>query len=585
MAEMDFISFGVDVIRAQIKGIDDSYRNPWDILAELAQNSIDAISATNRKGRIDIEVNSIERSVRFADNGCGISADRLPGLLNLFSSGKKDDFNSIGEKGVGLKFVLFQSSYFEITTSDGYTAARAVVKDASAWKTSSDDELIKMDFEELPIEEYPEPGTSIVAKGLISEQGDADEASASFFKMTLQELLFLLRSKTAIGNTTRIWADDVEDVDVSLRYIDSSNIEHIERVDHSYWLPIEGVDEKDLMDIEEFEEWAKKTDRSDKDKRAKLQGKILYLKGSYHHRGYRKISYWACMLPTRGMWDVLNKRMDLATSDELSNPEWVDDHQSVLIKDGICIATKGMPTGISIETPRTGNAGYWSNCFMLFQDDALQFDIGRKSIHGKIRNIYKDKAKELFNRIVKLMVKYTSARPAVLDSNEFDEYEIRRKVESIIPLDSDVLKFKKSPAEQEASVAAVFFELVGKGIIDDIEPIYLGYRHRYDMYADFVQADGTRKWGIYEFKSHLRNIVQDFSDAKKIFDEMDYIICWDVNDSDIQSMSDMGIDCEPFAQSSFTAATVPSCVTHRLSIPIVNPIYVIDLKRFIETLD
>lgn len=582
---IDFISFGVDIIRAQIKGIDDSYRNPWDILAELAQNSIDAIRLTNKKGRIEIEVNSLERSIRFTDNGCGIAANQLPALLNLFSSGKRDDHATIGEKGVGLKFVLFQSAYFEIVTSDGTTAARAVVCDANTWKNQTSDEMIKMDFEQLPIEEHPKPGTSILVKGVSSSQEDTDEATASFFKMTADQLVFLLRTKTALGNTDCIWNDDADEIDIALAYIDSNNSRHDLDVPYRYWLPTEGLDENDLVDIEEFEEWTRKTDRSDKDKRSKLQGRILCLKGTYHHNGYREISYWACMLPTRGMWDTLNERAHLASVDELGRADWVDDHQSVLLKDGIYIATKGMPTGITSETPRTGNSGYWSNCFILFQDNALKFDIGRKSVHGRIRNIYKEKAKELFNRIAKLMVKYTSARPGVINNTDsFDPYELRKTIEGIVPLGSDRVRFEKSPAKQEASVSAIFFELVGSDDIADIEPIYLGYRNRYDMYANHVRSDGTRKWGTYEFKSHLRNIVRDFSDAKKMFDEIDYIVCWDVNDDDVQEMSDAGIECESYAPSTFTETNVPASVTHVLSIPNNNPVYVIDLKAFIDSL-
>lgn len=586
METIDFISFGVDVIRAQIKGIDDSYRNPWDILAELAQNSVDAIGRTDRSGQIEIEINSNERSIRFRDNGCGISASKLPGLLNLFSSDKRDDFSSIGEKGVGLKFVLFQSSYFEIITSDGKTAARAIIKDANTWKSQSSDDMITMDFENLSIDEMPgSPGTEILVKGILIDQEDADEETISFFRMTVQELVFLLRTKTALGNTSRIWDSNANDIGISLKYIDSNNESHEENVEYKYWLPTEGIEEKHLVDVENFERWSKEADRSDQQKRKKLQDKILYLKGSYKHKNYRRISYWVCMLPTRGVWDELNMLAGLATWDELDNDIWADEHQSVLLKDGIYVATKGMPTGISTETPRTGNSGYWPNCFMLFQDDSLKFDIGRKSIHGRIRGIYKEKAKSLFNQIAKLMVKYTNARPAVVSETVFDAYEIRSTVEGFIDLGSKQVKFSKSPAEQEASVSAVFFELIGSGDIDDIEPVYLGYRNRYDMYANFVRADGARVWGIYEFKSHLRNVIKDFSEAKKMFDEMNYIICWEVSDKDIQDMKDAGIDCEPYSEGCFVEATVPSSVTHVLSIPNVNPIYVIDLKELVDGLD
>ena len=34
------------IIRKSIKGIEDSYNNFWDIIAELVQNSVDAINKT-----------------------------------------------------------------------------------------------------------------------------------------------------------------------------------------------------------------------------------------------------------------------------------------------------------------------------------------------------------------------------------------------------------------------------------------------------------------------------------------------------------------------------------------------------------
>ena len=137
-------------------------------------------------------------------------------------------------------------------------------------------------------------------------------------------------------------------------------------------------------------------------------------------------------------------------------------------------------------------------------------------------------------------------------------------------LNSSKVLFKKSPAEQEASVAAVFFELIGNGIIKDIEPIYLGYRNKYDLYAYYKSSEKKNRFCIIEFKTHLLNITKDFSEARKVFDEMNYIVCWDVNDTDIQKpKGDLHpLDC-------------PSSVTHKLTIPNCNPLYVIDLKKIV----
>lgn len=36
----DFLTPGIDQLRTSIRGINDSYNNSWDILAELCQNAV-----------------------------------------------------------------------------------------------------------------------------------------------------------------------------------------------------------------------------------------------------------------------------------------------------------------------------------------------------------------------------------------------------------------------------------------------------------------------------------------------------------------------------------------------------------------
>ena len=90
MTQFSFLEFPLSSIRRSIKDIDDSYRNPWDIYAELSQNAVDAIrkmqETSDEEGKIKIIINSQEKSIIFEDNGCGIAQDDLPQMLKLFSS-------------------------------------------------------------------------------------------------------------------------------------------------------------------------------------------------------------------------------------------------------------------------------------------------------------------------------------------------------------------------------------------------------------------------------------------------------------------------------------------------------------------
>ena len=583
MAKIQFLKCPLTTIRSSIKGIDDSYRNPWDMYAELAQNSVDAIRKMqvdlDEKGRIVISVNAQEKSIIFEDNGCGIPYDELPILLNLFSSGKAEDTSTVGEKGVGLKFVLFQSTEFEIKSSDGKTAGIATIKDARLWKKSKSEDDLLLDIE--PSEDLTR-GTKITLKGIELERDD-EEQGASLFTLSFDQFKFLLRNKTFLGETISLWKNDTEKIEIIVKYTDYNGNYFEEVLKNEYILPTENLSSSDIVDIDEFEKWLKDKDRSDTDKRLKLQGKILMLKGEYLHRDYRKIYYWACFLPTRRDWDAINKNLKLIPENVEPDDEWYEKNSFCLVNSGIYTATKGMPTGIAISHPSTGNAGYWPNCFMIFQDDSLKFDIGRKSIHGNTQAIYQAKAKEIFNKFTKYVTKYTSSVPVTPGpSGEFDRDEIVEEVKGLPDLNSKIAIFEKLPSEQEASVSAIFFELIGNKVIDDITPIYLGYRNKYDLYAYYTSKQTKkRKFGFYEFKSHLRHLTKDFADARKVFDEIDYVICWDVNDTDILQLNNFGINCEELEKGKLHEYDCPSSITHILTIPNCNPVYVIDLKKLV----
>lgn len=583
MEQISFLKYSLSSMRRSIKDIDDSYRNPWDILAELSQNAVDAIKkmqeTSEDDGKIIITINSQEESIIFEDNGCGIAYDDLPGLLNLFSSGKSEDSSTVGEKGVGLKFVLFQSTYFEIRSSNGKTAGRAVIKDASLWKDQTDENDIKAMYEEIDANWR---GTKITLKGIKLDSGDREEQSVSLFKLSFEQLKFVLRNKTYLGSTVPLWDTEYKPINILLKYIDFNGVSYEDILENKYMLPIEDL-QSDMVDIDEFENWLDERDRNDDEKRSKLQGKILVKKDSYLHKNYRKISYWACFLPSRRDWDTLNERLNLVPSGTEIDDTFKQKYGYCLCSDGIYTATKGMPTGISITQPSTGYAGYWSNFFMIFQDDALTFDIGRKSIHGNIQKIYQDKAKEIFNEIIKYVTKYTSAVPVNPSStDDFDRDEIRDNVRGLLDLDSEKVTFLKNPSEQEASVSAIFFELIGNGLIDDIIPIYLGYRNKYDLYAYYKsRITGRKKFVICEFKSHLRHLTKDFSEAKKVFQEIDYVICWDVNDTDIRELDNFGIHCEKIENGDLHPNDCAASATHRLDSPGCISAYVIDLKELV----
>src|SRR5215212_1015272 len=136
----NFLSPDVMQIRQSIRDIDDSYNNEWDILAELLQNSVDAIRETERpSGKISVTVDARHNTLRIVDDGVGIEPDELAPLLRPFSTRKGGNERTVGEKGVGLTFSVFACDRFVIRTGTTTRSATGTIIGAKTWKDDEDD--------------------------------------------------------------------------------------------------------------------------------------------------------------------------------------------------------------------------------------------------------------------------------------------------------------------------------------------------------------------------------------------------------------------------------------------------------------
>jgi hypothetical protein len=85
--EMDFLETrSDDSIRKEIRGIRDSYHHYWDLLAELLQNSRDAINRKRKAGGVGpffilITVDASNNRIEVQDNGTGIPKSLIHEML------------------------------------------------------------------------------------------------------------------------------------------------------------------------------------------------------------------------------------------------------------------------------------------------------------------------------------------------------------------------------------------------------------------------------------------------------------------------------------------------------------------------
>lgn len=561
METIDFLKQNIRQIKKSIKDIDDSYNNEWDILSELCQNSIDAIRKQgNDKGKIQLHIDSQNKIISIIDNGCGIVPDRLPILLAPFSTDKEEDENSIGEKGVGLTFVIFSCNKFYIKSGNSKGTSEGKIFDAFSWKTNSNNDSIELHHNILD-EKFQ--GTLIELK---------EVSSTIIFQLSFNQLRFLLRNRTAFGNTNTIWDKDI-DVDIELTHTNQDGKTNKDTLKFGYWLPVEGYNKQSIISIEEYDDFIK-ADKTDKQKRDKLFGKIIYKKGVFEHRG-RSIKYWSCFVPQRKTWNDISLRAELCTNEQLENGEWLEQYNFALFHSGIFTSVKGMPTGVLIDNPITGSQSYWAQIFILFEDRQIKFDIGRKALPGSQSRIYKTYAKSIFNEYARLF-KYVG-RNEVEEKPEWLKNQVFAEIEKELDLNIEGMKFQKNPAKQEASVAGIFYECIGNGKIKNIIPLSSGYKSKYDLYA---------KWGerqiVIEFKSKLSNVLNDFNDEKKMFDELDCIVCWNVDEEDYRTFKSRSIELEEVEESELIKTSSFPNATHKLILPYVDPIYIIDLKRAIK---
>ena len=553
---LDFLSApSINRLRKEVRNICDSYSHPWDILAELCQNSVDAILLYNRifgekhkkDHQIEIGINARERSIYIRDTGVGFSSQKFAELLAPNGTDKDSFSDLIGEKGVGLTYTIFISNEYILKTKSVSAHIEGKIKNASLWKNGKIDDIPYFEvakWEEgnfLPEDTY----TEIFIKDV--EQIYPDEED--IFHQTIEVLVYLLRTKTAIGWLKGIFENRNLNIKVSLKLIDLNGEEYqVDDVSPTYMLPQEFISK--VIELGKFKSVAATLD--DRQKAKKLQGKAIVKQGSETRSG-RRINYYAFFAPTRNLWREISEKNKLFIN--------VGGEKKLLYRGGIYVGVKGMPTGILIEPPVTGYAGYWPNFYIILEDDNIKMDVGRKSIPGRTKGILKDIAKNIFQEFLPF-IKYATADPAVTAGTftTIQQYERKKefdKLKKLPDLGIEKINYLKHPDGQEAGVVALFHELVASGILKGYYTLKTGYKQTYDLWGIYrIKKDYISKsfhhlaneYGIIEyeiiieFKYKAEDILSDFEKNIKYFTDIDLIVCWDLDET---KFAKQGVKVEP----------------------------------------
>lgn len=551
-SDIDFLNDINDKrLRKEIRNICGSYTHPWDILAELCQNALDAIiwflikyPTENKLHKIQIEIDCIRRIIRVKDTGIGIDIKNLSESLAPHGTNKEDDLNTIGDKGVGLTFAIFSANQTQIISSSEHGFFNIEVNGAFAWKKGLTDKKPKAEVIEITeMETDPQLyGTEVILKDVERIHNDNND----IFLLTVNRLIYLLQTRTAIGYLNRIWERDFPDIKVELIYSDTENQNQIIPIEFGYRTPSSFVNKKDVINYDDFLKQA--ATMNDNQKSAKLRGKALEIVGEEIRAG-RTIRYYAFYAPSRNLWKTISSQNSLGYTNERG--EQINE-----IKGGIYLSTKGMPTGIELVPPVSGQMSYWANLYIVIEDSKMDFDLGRKSIPSSTQAMYKAIAKGLFLMFTQFN-KFITSDPSVIQTiatvQNAQKQMIFENLTKVNNLGIDKINYLKYPNGQEASVIAIFHELVGAKLLKGYYALRHGYKLTYDFWGRYQiePSDIGVKYAelglidtpiIVEFKYKGQDVLDDVENNQKFFMDMDLIVCWDL---DVKKFNERNIQVKP----------------------------------------
>lgn len=308
----------------------------------------------------------------------------------------------------------------------------------------------------------------------------------------------------------------------------------------SYLYPHELLDEK--KDYYHFDQIDKiiPAHYNDRKKTEKLMGRsfigkeVMTGKGKNKDRTLRMYWFFA---PSRKIWAELN---------ELYGIEGQGDDAEASFSGGLHIATRGMPTGITIDMPKS--TGYRENIFILIEDDSLNFDLGRKSITvaSSTQKMFREEATKKLSTMSNNWIQYLGAdsdvsRPLYKPSRAQDFASF----EQLSDLPTDIISYAKDPDKQEAAVVAIFHEWVGAGPLSCYHTLRTGYKQRYDAWvryevpeeiAERIQS-GVADNIVLEFKYNAHDFLEDINAGTKTWADVDLLVCWDITPAEIKKFA------------------------------------------------
>lgn len=529
-----------DAVAAQLREAENvlsSYSEAKDFLSEALQNATDAIdarrhAATEAQGRITIDFNRQAKTVTVTDTGTGISSEDLQLILSpnvSLKSGRRarsGTGRSRGHKGIGLTFLALAADHLRIRTCDGEIRSDLTVNGGHSWvrtqgrtekpvaqgRTQAPDSL-------LGSETY----TQIHIASL-----DLTEFDDDLFATGIDDLIWLLRTRTAVGNTRSLFGTDPDttargNIDVELTFTEVTGRETTREVPYSYASPAELIPANRIIEYAEIE------DLDQKAIIARVRGNALRYVGVEGTDSGRAVSVYMLAIDGRDMREIFEQRQ--------ARGEYVpvDPEGAFADWQGFWVAARDMPAGVSFQPnviqPRT----YERRMFMLLQDDELRLDIGRKSLAGSttrmLRGVVKSVWEERLRSAVTRMTRATDGPDAEVFAALVHSARERDELGVDVP-------YRKRPLEP-TGVLALFHEVLshGNGYLPALRTLQTGILKRPN---DSIVLDGkdAARHVLFSFSvSDLVKQLEAHADDESSPRTADLAVVWNIDQAQLAQLT------------------------------------------------
>jgi Histidine kinase-, DNA gyrase B-, and HSP90-like ATPase len=512
-----------------------SYTRAEDLLAEALQNAADAIDersvlSNNAPRRIEIVLDKKKKAFSVTDTGTGMRPRELEVVLapNVsYKSGplsKRPEGRSRGEKGVGLTFLVFACNQFVLETSNGEVRQRAVVKNANRWiqtEGSTARPMAKVTrFDDLKSELDSDCYTTVTLSGI-------DEATfgLDLFEKSDEELIWLLRTRTAVGNTTYVFEDLGRDpepaIDVTLVVIDEEgNRGKRLEVPYRYALPEELIDEAIIVDWEEINALGPA------EQRAALTGRALRHRERYARSADRFVDCYFLVVDGRQMATAL----ELLTAKEQFAPgEW----------QGLWLATRGMPANVALSDDIIKPRAYARRTFALIQYDGLKLDLGRKTVAGRVSQMLTEVAEEAWGDISDAAERVQQGTDEGVGQALLEQ---RRKRALAARALGGPIPYQKVPANA-VGVMGIFHELISTtdGPLPQMYTLRSGVFGKQDELVYLAPPNGIPAAHVL-FGYSVKEISDQLQRDERLMETAELAVVWDLGSDPGIELAELGDD-------------------------------------------